>query len=167
MAAARYRGAYRTLILRAKYRDDVAAIRFLAAAMLHRARASLAGTETAPETSDTVVCGVPLHPWKRFIRGHDATDALAKIVAKGLSLPHRRLLWKLRWTRAQSRLSRSERRRNLAGSFSIPPWVRGLRGRSVILIDDVYTTGTTAARCANALLAEGIRDVVVLVAARS
>jgi predicted amidophosphoribosyltransferase len=74
-----------------------------------------------------------------------------------------RWLRRRRPTLAQADLSAAERRRNVAGAFAAAPAVAG---RRLVVVDDVFTTGATAAECARALGAAGARRVGVLTVAR-
>lgn len=90
-----------------------------------------------------LVAEVPLHPARLRERGYNQSAALADALADALGAP--RLpgsLRRVRATRPQARLGPAARRANLAGAFAIerPAW---LRGRRVLLVDDVVTTGAT------------------------
>jgi predicted amidophosphoribosyltransferase len=77
------------------------------------------------------------------------------------------LLQRTRFTKTQVGLTHDQRRRNVAGAFSVPSGRRHrLIGRNVLLIDDVITTGATAEACARALKRAGAARVDVLVLAR-
>ena len=121
----------------------------------------------AAEKPDLVV-PVPLHPFKRFRRGYDQAELLARDLARRLALPCApRLLSRLRDTATQTRKDRDARRRNMAGAFAVPraraPYAFGKR---VLLVDDVMTTGATFAAAASALRAAGAARVLCLSAAR-
>ncbi|MBE0429736.1 MAG: ComF family protein [Thermoleophilia bacterium] len=89
----------------------------------------------------------------------------ARALSRRLEVPLRDILTKHRLTTPQNRLDFDQRRKNLIGSFSLKPDVR-LDG-SVVLIDDVYTTGSTAAECAG-MIREGLGvDVYVWTFART
>jgi competence protein ComFC len=110
-----------------------------------------------------VVTWVPLSRRRRARRGFDQAEVLAREVGPGLGLPVCRLLRRVRDTPAQARRGGADRRSALTGAFRAtgsPP------GR-VLLVDDVLTTGTTAAACASALREAGATWVALLVAARS
>lgn len=110
-----------------------------------------------------VVTWVPLSGKRRRARGFDQAEVLAEVVAARLRVEAAPLLERVRDTPAQARRSGRERRASLAGAFA----VRGAVPASVLLVDDVLTTGATAAACARALRDEGARTVALLVAARS
>lgn len=160
-AAFVYGGAMRRAILAFKHRD-----RTELAAMLgrHMARAA-PGLLDLPET---VLVPVPLHRWRLWRRGYNQAALLAREVARQTGrdcVPD--ALERVRQTRTQQGLSRAERLRNLRGAFRVAARRQArLRGRPVVLVDDVLTTGSTAQRCAQALLRAGVREVQVLTLAR-
>ena len=109
---------------------------------------------------------VPLHNLRLISRGFNQAYELASYAGKLLDLPLLdNALRRQRNTRAQSGLSRKQRRRNLQGAF----YWHGARlsGRHVALIDDVMTTGTTLSECARVLKKAGAKRVDVWVAARA
>jgi ComF family protein len=115
----------------------------------------------------SLVVSVPLHFIRRFQRGFNQAESLAGWLASELNLPHRsRILKRLRKTRPQSELRREDRRQNVRDAF----WARPnsqLRGATVLLVDDILTTGATCSEAARALKAAGAARVVVAVLARS
>ena len=113
-----------------------------------------------------VVMPVPHHWLKRFITPHNAAETLAAVWANRLKVPlATHILRKRRWTRPQARLPPSERRINLRNAFGTTA-VEGLKGATVLLADDVMTTGTTAHEISRVLLNAGAAKVIVAVIAR-
>jgi len=101
---------------------------------------------------------VPIH-WTRCLqRGFNQAELLAETAARRAGLPALCLLRRTRATPPQVGLPRSERERNLAGAIAVRQKAL-VRGRSLLLIDDVRTTGATLAACALALRAEGAAAV--------
>jgi len=78
----------------------------------------------------------------------------------------KRALFRVRYTSTQTRLKRTERRENIRGAFSVPAPDR-VRGASLLLVDDVYTTGATVNECAATLMEAGAKNVDVLTLARA
>ncbi len=110
---------------------------------------------------------VPLHFMRFLHRGFNQAESLARCLAAELQLPHRsRILKRVRRTRPQSELKRNERRENVQGAFRARP-AADLKGATILLVDDILTTGATCSDAARALKAAGASRVVVAVVARS
>lgn len=109
-----------------------------------------------------LVVPVPLHRRRLRERGFDQAALLARPVACELGVRLAFALRRTRHTRAQAGLGASARASNVRGAFAAPP----LSGR-VLLIDDVRTTGSTLAACADALREAGAEEVTPLVLARA
>lgn len=113
-----------------------------------------------------VVVPVPLHWHRRWARGFDQAEILGRAVAKTLRRPCRRALRRRRSTLAQSLLSKTERRRNLTGAFTLhDPEV--CHRRHVLLVDDVLTTGATFESAAKILQEARPASLSVLAIART
>ena len=106
-----------------------------------------------------VVIPVPLHPRDRHERGFNQSELLARSVAEETDIPLLAdVLVKTKITPHQAKLNLEERYKNLEGAFAVnnPEKIAGL---TVLLVDDVITTGTTMNECAKTLLAAGARRV--------
>ena len=125
-----------------------------------------AGADLVAEAD--LVAPVPLH-WRRlFIRRYNQAGLLARALARdaGATLAPD-LLQRARWTGSQAGLKAKERRRNVRQAFDVPPrWQAKLEGRTVLLVDDVLTTGATVEACTRALKQAGAAHVDVLTLAR-
>jgi ComF family protein len=126
---------------------------------------------TAPGALDwlegaAVLVAVPLHPRRERQRGFNQAALIAAHVAALSGLRHEtRALVRRIDSPSQTGLSAGARRRNVAQAFAVRRRVP-IAGRSVVLVDDVTTTGATARACARALLNAGAVEVRLLVAAR-
>lgn len=110
------------------------------------------------------LCPLPSH-WRRTLgRGFDQAERLAAALARPWQRPLARLLRRRRATARQQGGSRAHRLRNLSGAFQAAP---DSRGRRVLLIDDVLTTGASARAASAALLDAGAREVRVWTLART
>ena len=113
---------------------------------------------------------MPLHWRKRWQRGFNQADLLAGEIGRRTHTPVRNALRRVRNTASQAGLTSAKRRENVSGAFLPSRRAtnrRALDGRSVLLIDDVMTTGATAAACARALKRGGARQVTLLTLARA
>lgn len=110
--------------------------------------------------NECYVAAVPMHPKRMRSRGFNHAEALARCAADHLNLEYADLLMRTRNAPQQARLSKEERMKNLKGGFSVREEYADLvRGAEVLLIDDVLTTGATAASCAEALCSAGAHRV--------
>jgi competence protein ComFC len=113
-----------------------------------------------------VVVPVPLGRKRLRERGYNQVSLVAYPLAELGGWEYApRVLKRVRDTRSQVGLSPAERRENVAGAFTCAP--QHVRGRSVLLIDDVATTGATLASCSETLLESGAREVYALTIARA
>ncbi len=158
--AADYEGAVRRLVHGLKFED----MDYLAGPLGREIAARLAPVLRALRPD--LVLAVPLHWWRRYRRGFNQAALLASSIARHGDLPlGRGLLRRRRAGRRQLGLSRRQRLRSLAGCYA----ARGdrLRGRTILLVDDVTTTGATLEACARELLRAGAGRVVGCVLART
>lgn len=108
-----------------------------------------------------VIIAVPLHEARLRLRGYNQAAVLADVLAHEIQVPAALgLMVRLRDTRSQVGLNGTERQHNVAGAFAAP--AGSLQGRSVLLLDDVYTTGATMNACAEAALGAGAAFVYAL-----
>ena len=113
-----------------------------------------------------LIVPVPLHRWRLLARTYNQAALLANALGPMTGKPVAPdALQRIKATPSQGRLDRVARRRNVARAF-VANRPGAIKGRRVLLIDDVLTTGATAGACAQALLDAGALDVDVLVLAR-
>jgi ComF family protein len=152
------------LVYQLKYGGERAAALPLAFVLAEGARR--ARLEDGPHGAPEVLAPVPMHWLKRLGRGLDHSRELAEELSRALRLPvARRALVRVRATVAQGQAhSPAQRAAQVRGAFAARA-PRCVRGRHVALVDDVVTSGATAASCAGALLQAGARAVSLFAAA--
>ncbi len=121
--------------------------------------------ESSKDDSYDAVVAVPLYWRRRWTRGFNQAELLARHVAKRRGIPLLSALRRKRATATQAGLASAGRRRNVAGAFVLKP-NQNLAGKKILLIDDVMTTGATASACASVLKRGGAKSVSLLTLAR-
>ncbi len=150
-------GVLRTAILALKHRS-----RDELAQPLGDRLATLVASQPWAETIDAV-CGIPSHLLRGVRRPWSAAELMARTVARDLDRPLLRPLRRHGWRRQTGR-SRADRLAMPVGVFTATP---AARGRHLLLVDDVTTTGTTVRRAATALLQAGAEEVCCAITAHS
>jgi ComF family protein len=117
------------------------------------------------------VVPVPLHERKQRQRGFNQSELIARAALKQMARPERfgllaGVLERTRETGSQIGLTRHQRRENLRGAFAVKDASR-IAGREILLVDDVFTTGTTASQCSRVLRRAGAKRVWVATVART
>lgn len=111
---------------------------------------------------------VPLYWFRHFRKGFNPSHLLAHELAKGWKKPILPCLKKQRATPGQAELSRAERLENVQGSFTLLAKTKAvIKDKTLLLIDDVLTTGATVNECAKVLKKSGAAQVIVLTLART
>lgn len=152
-----YEGALRELIHLYKY----GGVRTLAKPL-----GDLLASALPREERFDAVAAVPLHWRRRWQRGFNQSELLARTIAARAAIPVLRALRRVHSTQTQAGLSNTARRRNVATAFECARGAAALAGKRILLIDDVLTTGSTAAACARVLKRAGASRVALLTVAR-
>lgn len=117
---------------------------------------------------NTVVVNVPLHAVKKRQRGFDQTEILSQKLAQRLSLEYYPLLIRAKNNKAQAKLNKTDRQKNVVGIFKInKAAAHTRRGTNILLIDDVTTTGSTLNQAAKTLQNNGFKHINCLVLAKN
>jgi len=163
IALGEYEHELRLTILRMKT-DRSAFLATAIAAWLVESRRKLLEATVAD-----VVIPMPMHRLRRWQRGVNNPDLLAEEIARRLDRPVlRNAVLRIRRTGLQFQLSRQGRTENVAGAFAVVPRrLRLLKGKNVLLIDDILTTGATCNEVARILYDAGAKSVTACVAARA
>ena len=101
---------------------------------------------------------VPLHPKRMQERGYNQSALLAQMISRYSGLPWQNSLQRVRNTPHQTGLSRNQRLQNLDGAFDLCKKI-DVTGKRILLVDDVFTTGTTLRACAGVLHRYGAKEI--------
>lgn len=157
-SAGPYEGDLKGAVLRLKYSGKRDLAGHLAGLMFQ----SVAGNPVFMRVQ--VITAVPLSPERLKKRGFNQSELLAAGMAEKMAVPLIPLLRKVKETSSQTGLSRAGREANLAGAFQLPgPWA--VRGKTILLVDDVITTGSTLNAASETLIRGGAAAVVCVTAA--
>lgn len=146
---------FRTLITAVKYTPPIQKlIHQLKFAGIQEAGllcARLIYTATIIPSAD-LITSVPLHPKRQKARGYNQAEIIGRELEKLTKIPYQPLLERRRATKAQAlTTSKAERQTNLAGTIELLPDLQNYHNLSILIIDDVFTTGSTLAVCATEL----------------
>jgi len=155
--AVAYGPVARDLALRLKYGGRIAFAETMARQM----------ARLMPEGTDLLI-PVPLHRWRIWTRGFNQAALIADALSRLTGMPNdRTALIRIRRTAPLRGLGGRQRAKMVAGAFATAAGAGGrLRGRAIVLVDDVYTSGATADACTRALLRAGATSVTILCWAR-
>ena len=153
-----FHGPVRLAIHRFKYRNRISLAPFfgrkMAEAWMERGKGGI-----------DAVTYVPLH-WMRYMeRGYNQAELVAEEVGRHLGVKTMRTMRRIHRTGRQATLGRSGRLENMRGAFA-PCHAAGFEGMRLLLVDDVFTTGTTLGEATTTLLNAGAKSVSVLTIAR-
>lgn len=110
-----------------------------------------------------MVMSVPMHPKNQLKRGYNQSELMAKVVAKGLGVVYNnRVLIRKHYKAPMNKLNAEQRHANVKDSYGIAEESLKLQRERILLIDDIYTTGSTVDECSRILLEAGADKVYVL-----
>ena len=154
-----FNGPARAAVHALKYEGELRLVKPLAEVMAARWRAAAIGGD--------LLAFVPVHVAKRRQRGFDQAELLARAIGRMLKMPVAPAVQRASRTAAQHKLGRQARATNVGGAFVVSDANRArVRGKWIVLIDDVVTTGATLSGCAAALYEVGAAAVSALTFAR-
>jgi ComF family protein len=161
LALGPYDGAIRTLCLQLKHEQNAWLAPWLSDLLVEARREAIAQLP-----SNAWIVPVPLHWWRELRRGYNQSEALARGLARHLGLPIRQPLRRVLATHRLAAMGPTERREVMHSAFRVRHH-RRLSGRTVLLVDDVLTTGATCGAAARALRQAGAARVIAIVVGRT
>ena len=119
--------------------------------------------------NDTIICNIPLHKNKKKKRGFDQTALIAKNISHQTQTPYLDLLKRRRSTKTQAQLNKEQRQKNMQNAFMINDHIdyQSLKQKTIILIDDIATTGTTLNEASKILKNAGFEYIICLALAKN
>lgn len=119
-------------------------------------------------SSCDIMIPVPIHMEKRNERGYNQSELICKYLAKEMNKSYSsKTLLKYKRNLTQSELNKSQRVKNVLGVYKInPKYIESVQNKSVVLVDDIYTTGSTVNECSKVLKQAGAKRVTVLTIAK-
>ena len=159
-AVARYDPIIRKMVSQLKFLDQIELAPWMAVWMARAGRELLA--------DNPIIVPVPLHRKRQFFRRYNQSAELARHIAKETGLKFNpALLSRIKPTRQQIGLGTKQRQRNVMGAFKVlKTQAPNVKGAKILLIDDVYTTGSTLEAASRAFLRAGAAQVDCLTFAR-
>jgi ComF family protein len=160
-SALAYNDASREMILKFKHGDQLHAVKAFTPWLI------AVGHHLIEEAD--IICPVPLHLKRLVKRRYNQADIIARDIIK--HYPHKsyapNLLVRTRNTESQGHKKATDRQKNIRNAFDLnPKAVKGIEGKNILIIDDVYTTGATLNECSKTLLNNGAQSVNTLTLAK-
>lgn len=158
-----YEGRVKIILQRLKFCGDINMIKPLEDVLL-KATGCL---KESTSIDRTIIIPVPLHPCRSRLRGYNQSEIIARSLSRYMDSELRLdILKKIKKTRPQTGLSRPERLKNIAGAFAVKK-ASAVKGKNILLVDDVTTTGATLSACARELINAGASEVKAFTIAKT
>lgn len=154
-----YEGQIKECIIKYKFKNRKSYSEYFAEVMAEHIKAKNDGTYK--DIYDFITC-VPLYKSKKRVRGYNQTELIAKRISRHLNIPFIKAIKKIRNTKQQSTLSAKEREINIKNAFEC---CVNVKNSSVLVVDDVLTTGHTINECSRMLKKAGADKVDFVVIA--
>lgn len=156
IALGEYTGVLKRMIASLKFNNNTRIARYFSGMAAEKLRCL--------ENRVDFITAVPMSRKKKWKRGFNQSELIARKISRRLGIPFRRLLEEKKGSGSQKILSITERFINTIGRYRVT--ARDLEGRSILIVDDVFTTGSTINECSRVLREAGCTSVYALVLAR-
>ncbi len=154
-----YEGIVRKKILDFKFEHKKYLCKTFAEGMTHRFEKIKPNFE--------LIVSVPIHKSRKKERGYNQSELIAKILSKTIGIEYsNKCLIKVKKNLTQSKLDKNQRQKNVKNVFQIKDSFI-VRDKTILLIDDIYTTGSTVNECARVLKKDGAKKVIVYTIAKA
>ena len=157
VAVMHMKGFGRELIQRFKYKNDTSLLKPLASLAVNALKDS--------DINYDLILPIPLHWRRRYFRGYNQSALIAKQISKITSVNYKTVLYRKKYTQPQTKLSGKQRRKNLKNVFALRNR-ESIRDKNILLVDDVFTTGSTLRAATKPIFEADAKSVSILVLAR-
>jgi competence protein ComFC len=147
----------RDLIIKYKYYKDIPLARFFSNICCKKIKLS--------NLEINIITHIPLHWAKHLKRGFNQSSLIEKMISRELRIHSKTLLVRSKFTKSQTKLATKKRRKNIIDAFK-PIKCEQIKNKKILLIDDVYTTGSTLREASKVLLKAGAKEIYILTLAR-
>ena len=153
----KYEGVIRDKLLQYKFREYSYLYKFFTEIIVYNCNL---------KNNYDIILPVPIHKKRKYQRGYNQTELIAKEISKKLEMKYdNSILIKLSNNAPQSTLTQEQRKKNVLGIYKVQN-AQKLQNKSILLIDDIYTTGSTVNECSKVLKQNGAKIVDVLTIAK-
>ncbi len=157
----RYEGKIRNLILNYKFKDKSYLYQIFSEIIIKNEK--ICGILKKYD----IIIPVPIHSKRKRQRGYNQSELIAKQIAKAQQNLHyeNKVLQKIKYTVPQSSLKKEQRKQNVQNVYKLINQEK-IKNKKIILLDDIYTTGSTANACAKLLKENGAKEIIVVTIAK-
>lgn len=162
LSSVSYKGIVKKLIYQFKYPPYLSDLKKILGKLLYEGIIQLESFESFIRNKNVIIIPVPLHPQREKRRGYNQAELLGRELSIRLNIKIApRMLERSVKTKPQFELKKEERGKNIFGAFSVNlKFQKTLKGRRIILVDDISTTGSTLRECAKILKKSGAEKVL-------
>ena len=157
-----YKGIVKKLLYQFKYKPFLSELKVPLSKLFYEGLIQQEAFSNFIQNNNVLITAVPLHVLRERKRGYNQSELLGIELSKMLSLPYvSNLLIRIKQTRPQFELTKEERKKNILGAFSLnPKFKQKTKGKQIVLVDDITTTGATLRECGKILKQSGVVKVL-------
>lgn len=157
-----YKGIVKKLLYQFKYRPYLSDLKVILGKLLYEGLIQQEALEKFISGKNVWITSVPLHKSRERMRGYNQSDLLAKELSRALNIGYvPNILGRIKATKPQFELKKEERKKNILGAFSLnKKFQKDIKGKQIILVDDIATTGSTLQECGKILKQGGAEKVL-------
>ncbi len=156
-----YKGIVKKLLYQFKYKPYLSDLKLILGKLLFEGIIQHESFANYISDKNVWITSVPLHKTRERRRGYNQSELLAKELSLSLKIPYHSVLTRDKQTKPQFELKKEERIKNILGAFSVnPKFQKKIKGKKILLVDDITTTGATIRECGKILKKGGASKVL-------